>query len=97
MTTTDGSGAAGHMYTLVCRVDVLDGLVNPPLTEWLYPNSSVLTSENTTDLSYTFDSIQASDGGQYTCRSTINIAEVGVTDVSNSSSINVTVEGMIEI
>ena len=95
MTTTDGSGAAGQMYTLVCRVAVQNGLVNLPLTQWLHPNSSVLRSEETTDLNYIFVAIRASAGGQYTCRSTINIPEVGVTNLSASSSIDVTVEGIV--
>ena len=84
------------MYTLVCSVDVQDGLVIQPLTEWLHSDSSVLRSEEATDLSYIFDFIRASNGGQYTCRSTINIAAVGVTNLSNSSSVGVSVEGQYE-
>ena len=72
---------------------MLDGLVDAPLTEWSDSSSSVLRSAATTNLNFTFDPIKASDGGQYTCRSTINIPAVGVTNLSSSSSVDVNVEG----
>ena len=92
---TDGSGNAGKMYTLICIVYVQNGLVIPPLTEWLDSTGTVLISANGIRLNMTFNPLNTSNGGRYTCRSTVNIPDAEVNYLSSIKTVDVIVEGLL--
>ena len=103
--TTTGSAIAGEMLTLTCRVTVVEGLTVQPDVEWLDSVGSAVTSgmndvtignvminsrESTIGLK--FSTLRTSHGGQYTCRATINVPLMNISDLSNSSSQDVIVQ-----
>ena len=92
---TDGSGNAGEIYTLICIVDVQDGLVIPPLTEWLDSTGTVLISANEICLNMTFNPLNTSNGDRYNCRSTVNIPDAEVNNLSSNKTIDVVVQGLL--
>ena len=95
--------SAGESYTLTCTVEVVEGLVVTPDVKWLDPDNNVVatggsitvgspeTSGNTTTLTLTFNPLQTSHGGEYTCRAKITIEDISV-DVTSSDSFNVIVQ-----
>ena len=96
---------AGEMLTLTCRVTVVGGLTVQPDIVWLVSGGSAVRSgvnnvtinnvvrngsESTVGLE--FSSLHTSDGGQYTCRATINMQLIGVSDLRGNSSQNVIIQ-----
>ena len=66
-------------------------MVQPDL-EIVFPNTiEIIVELNSTSLSHTFSPLRTSDGGQYTCTATVNIPEVGIADLKNSATENITV------
>ena len=103
--TTTGSATAGEMLTLTCRVTVVEGLTVQPDVEWADPGDgavmsdvndvtvgSVMRSGSESTLVLEFSPLRTSHGGQYTCRATINVPLIDISDLSNSSSQDVTVQ-----
>ena len=98
---------AGEMLTLTCRVTVVEGLTVQPDVEWLDSggsavrsgvNNNIITVDNVmrngseSTLGLEFSSLHTSDGGQYTCRATINIQLIYVSDLRGNSIQNVIIQ-----
>ena len=79
-------GAVLHRnnYTLTCTVTLISGITLPVTMEWVYNNASVVPSNHltiskenasslVTTLRLTFAPIVTTDGGDYTCRASINV------------------------
>ena len=103
--TITGSATAGEMLTLTCRVTVVEGLTVQPDVEWADPGDgpvirdmnnvtvgSVMRSGSESTRVLEFSPLRTSHGGQYTCRATINVPLINISDLSNSSSQDVTVQ-----
>lgn len=79
----DSTALHGQDYTLVCTVTVIEGITLPVTIEWLHSNGSAVANEriviqnNTvsliTTLTMTFTPVLTTDGGDYSCRATINV------------------------
>ena len=82
--TDSGDNTAGETYSLECSVTVTGSTDTPTIT-WLDPMNNQITAGVMTTGSMstlTFDPLSASDAGTYTCRATLDGAEVdGSTDV----------------
>ena len=89
--STSGSNTAGEMYSLLCEVSVPIG--TPNIT-WLYSNGTEVMNGNGITLSLksdttyklTFNPLDYSDVGIYTCIA--NITVVHATGIFNGSSNN---------
>ena len=101
-----GNPTAGEMFALTCSVTVVENLYTPPAIEWQYSNGSIITSgENIelegplssgrmSNLTLRFNQIRTSDGGLYNCQATITIPVAAISDLTNASAMNVTVQGL---
>ncbi len=78
--TTEVSGevTAGQTYFLTCNVtEIIDGLTDSPVVEWLNDTGTVMDL-SVTDLGtsasqrITFNPLQTSHAGKYTCRATLD-------------------------
>ena len=100
-----GLTVAGDMFTLSCRVTVVEGLVAQPDVIWVDSGGNavmsgvndvnvgnVMRSGRESTLGLEFNPLHTSHGGQYICRATINIPSIGVSGLSGSSSQNVVVQ-----
>ena len=100
-TSSYGSTIAGSVYSLVCIVKVVDGLVVVPGVVWMKDGGVLVNGTNTTltrtvsggnsTLNLTFNPLLTSHGRQYTCVATISIPIISLYNVSNQSSVNMTV------
>ena len=103
-TSSYGSTIAGSVYSLVCIVKVVDGLVVVPGVVWMKDGGVLVNGTNTTltrtvsggnsTLNLTFNPLLTSHGGQYTCVANISIPIISLYNVSNQSSVNMTVNSM---
>ena len=92
---------AGSVYSLVCTVKVVDGLVVVPDVVWMKDGRVLVNGTNTTltrtvsggnsTLNLTFNPLLTSHGGQYICLSTIS--QLGLVA---SNSTNVVVQSTCE-
>ena len=97
--TTAGAPTAGGEFTLTCTVTVVKGLVVQPTVEWVDAGNMIVMSDEdgitvrTVDnaLDLMFNPLLTSHGGQYTCRATINIESINITNLQNGRSQNVIV------
>ena len=104
VTTSYGSTTAGSVYSLVCMVKVLDGLVVVPDVVWMKDGGVLVNGTNiiltrtvsggNSTLNLTFNPLLTSHGGQYTCVANISIPIISLYNVSNQSSVNMTVNSM---
>ena len=99
MTTSSGTMSPGSSITLSCTVGVIEGLIVQPAITWTKQAVSVdgdtalnsisvgaVRTNNTVTLS--FNSINTSDAGQYTCTATVNVSAINIT-VTNSSMVDI--------
>ncbi len=70
---------AGQDYTLTCEVVVGEGT---PTLQWTGPGGETILEQPGTSLNLTFSPLNASDGGEYTCQSTVGIGAVERTATS---------------
>ena len=95
MTTSSGTMSPGSSLTLTCTVEVVDGLIVHPAIEWTKQavgiggntalnsiSSGAVRTNNTVTLS--FNPINTSDAGQYTCTATVDISAINITVTNNS-------------
>jgi hypothetical protein len=82
--STTGLSIAGQSYTFKCSASVVAGLVAEPHMKIVLPNTTEISVVATKMLNHTFSSLRISDGGQYTCTATINIPQVGATNIQSS-------------
>ena len=90
--STSGSNTAGEMYSLLCEVSVA---VGTPNITWLYSNGSEIINGNgitlslTSDTTYklTFNPLDYSDVGVYTCIANITI-DVNIDNIFEGSGSN---------
>ena len=97
--STEGTPIAGQQFSLICNITKATAeLTNSPTAQWMDSNGQPVTSTNgsitvtitNTDLptvhTITFSPLRTSQGGQYTCRGTIqsplltNPATVSITE-----------------
>ena len=100
-TSSYGSTIAGFVYSLVCIVKVVDGLVVGPDVVWMKDGGVVVNRTNTTltrtvsgghsTLNLTFNPLLTSHGGQYTCVATISVPQLSL-NITNSSAVTVSVQ-----
>ena len=101
--TPSGNSTAGSPYTLTCTVMVVNGLVVVPQVMWLKNGTSVvggnktygMASANTTTLTLPFNPLYTSDGGQYSCITSISIPVISIT-TTDTSVMNIIVQGMYQ-
>ena len=101
-TSSYGSTIAGSVYTLVCMVKVVDGMVAVPDVVWMKDGGVLVNGTNIiltrtvsggkNTLNLTFNPLLTSHGGQYTCAA--NISDQNVT---NSLRVNVSVQSVFKI
>ena len=103
MTVSPASGVLvgiGEPVSLTCTASVVDHLVVSPIIEWLHPDGAIIThtqEANTSSTIHTstlhFDSVQASDRGEYFCNVSIiiPIPSVTIPTVSSVNSTNITI------
>ena len=100
VTASSGSSIAGSVYSLVCTVKVVDGLVVVPNVVWMKDGRVLVNRTNTTQtrtvsggnstLNLTFNPLLTSHGGQYICVATISIQQLSLqTDTNTSVNISV--------
>ena len=89
-----GDSITGQNYSLHCSALVVAGLVVLPDLKIVFPNSTEILVTNRSSLDYMFSSLKASDGGQYTCISTVSIPQIGITDFQSSAMETIIVVGM---
>ena len=65
---------AGQPFSTVCRFQMADNLIRPPIVQWLNSAGSVESDNNT----LSFSTLRTSHGGEYTCNVTINISELNI-------------------
>ena len=100
-TSSYGSTIAGSVYSLVCMVKVVDGLVVVPDVVWMKDGGVLVNGTNTTltrtvsggnsTLNLTFNPLLTSHGGQYTCVATISVPQLSL-NITNSSAVTVSVQ-----
>ena len=95
VTASSGSSIAGSVYSLVCTVTVVDGLVLVPDVMWMKDGRIFVNGTDTTltrnvsgYLNLTFNPLRTSHGGQYTCIVTVSIQQVLLLS-SNSTLVNI--------
>lgn len=99
---TEGNPIAGQQYSLICTVTVVEDLVVEPSVAWLNSNDDPVSGEDitvgntermgtTTTLTLVFQPLHTSHGGAYTCRASISVAEISLSDLSSTSSADVNV------
>ena len=71
--STIGLSIVGQSYTFKCSASVVAGLVVEPHMKIVFPNSTEISVVATKSLNYIYTSLKISDGGQHTCRATIDI------------------------
>ena len=76
-----------------CSASVVAGLVALPDLKIVSPNSTEVSSVNSSSVDYVFSPLGTSDGGQYTCTATVNIPQAGITDLQSSAVGTITVVG----
>ena len=89
VTASSGSSIAGSVYSLVCTVKVVDGLVVVPDVVWMKDGRVVVNGTNTTltrtvsggnsTLNLTFNPLLTSHGGQYSCQATQQVLNLSTT------------------
>ena len=95
MTTSSGTMSPGSSITLTCIVGVVEGLIVQPAIVWTKQavgaggdtalNSisvGAVRTSNTVTLS--FNNLNTSDAGQYTCTATVNVSAINITVTNNS-------------
>ena len=100
-TSSYGSTIAGSVYSLVCMVKVVDGLVVVRDVVWMKDGGVLVNGTNTTltrtvsggnsTLNLTFNRLLTSHGGQYTCVATISVPQLS-RNITNSSAVTVSVK-----
>ena len=101
VTASSGSSIAGSVYSLVCTVKVVDGLVVVPDVMWMKDGRVLVDEINATltrvvspsisVLNLTFVHLLLSNRGLYTCVAAINISELFLSS-NNDTNISMTVE-----
>ena len=94
------STTAGQTYNFTCAVTTVDDLFQPPAVQWFRRGSSTPLTNDTMDISVgptrvsgnvasvdlMFDPLHTSFGGEYICRATIDIEDIGIAPVVNSET-----------
>ena len=101
VTASSGSSIAGSMYSLVCTVKVVDGLVVVPDVMWIKDGRVLVNGTNTTltrtvsgpnsTLNLTFNPLRTSHAGQYTCNTSIYFQKLLLLMFANSTLVNLSV------
>ena len=104
-TSSSGSSLAGSMYSLVCTVKVVDGLVVVPNVVWMKDTRPLVNGVNatltrtmsggSTALNLIFSPLRTSHGGQYTCVATISVPQIMLTTQTTSSPVTLSVQSKL--
>ena len=95
MTTSSGTMSPGSSVTLICLVGVVNELIVHPAIVWTKQSVGAggdtalnsisvgaVRTNNTVTLS--FNNLNTSDAGQYTCTATVNVSAINITVTNNS-------------
>ena len=101
VTASSGSSIAGSVFSLMCTVMVVDGLVVVPDVMWMKEGRVLVNGTNTTltrtisgstsTQNLTFNPLFTSHGGQYTCNTTISFQQLPLLISRNSTVVNLVV------
>ena len=86
-----GVSIVGQTYSLQCSATLAAVLVVQPDMKIAFPNSTEISQAINSSIEYRFNSLRISDGGQYTCTSTINLLQAGIADLHTSVTKTLTV------
>ena len=95
---SSGASTAGQAHTLTCTATVVENLVVEPTLEWLDTDTNVVggnsitvgppvTTGTNTTLTLTFNPLLTSHGGRYTCRVSINISAISLSNSNEMSDV----------
>ena len=97
MVDYNGTMSIESFFILTCNVQVVEGLIVQPDIVWTKKtdsndggNSTISVGAVRTDstLTITFDELNTSDAGEYTCTAAVNVSVINLS-VTNSSKLNV--------
>ncbi len=77
--TSPPDPTAGQDYTLTCEVIVGEGI---PTLRWTGPGGEIILEQSGTSLDLPFCPLNTSNGGEYTCQSTVGVGAVNRTATS---------------
>ena len=94
-----GRPIAGNMYQLICEVSLTVGIRSTPVFSWLDTSGNTITSASgitigapsSTSLPISFDPLQVSNNGLYTCNATLYSLALSQPLIA-STSITITVQ-----
>lgn len=81
---TSGLLLTRQSYEFMCTSNVVDDLIPSFVLELLAPNGTSLAHNLSSTLSYTLPSLDASDGGTYTCKGVLVIAGSGINSTATA-------------
>ena len=96
----NGTMSIGSFLTLSCEVQVVEGLIVQPdivLTKKAVSNDggnsiiSVGTVRTNNTLTLTFNKLNTSDAGEYTCTAAVNVSIINLS-VTNSSKLDIRIQ-----
>ena len=101
----DGSTTAGAVHTLTCNATVVENLAVGPDIQWLYTNDTIVVGTNITvgtmmmlgnlfTRNLTFFPLHTSHGGQYICRTSVDIPVISLSGINSESSMDINVQSM---
>ena len=97
MVDYNGTMSIGSFLTLSCEVQVVEGLIVQPDIVWTKRavsnnggNSTISVRAAQTDntLTLTFNDLNTSDAGKYTCTATVNVSVINLS-VTNATKLDV--------
>ena len=100
-----GTPTAGEVFALTCSVTVVANVYSPPAIEWQYSNGSLITTGGNielvgplvcgriSNLTLKFNRTRTSDHGQYNCQANITIPLADISNLMNTSTVTVSVQG----
>ena len=96
---TVGLAQPGEQYMLNCTVSVVDRLIVSPVITWTKRSARstisvspvMVVSDTMTSLLLNFSSLNTSDAGQYTCKVSLNVSQIGMVQ-NNSDFVNLPLE-----
>ena len=103
-TASSSQIVSGRQYSLTCTIQVVRFLANQPNVSWLDargdpPLGNGITVgqpkrlNNTTTLRFTFDQLDKSHLGVYTCRACVSIDKAGIQEHCKDVSAQIALEG----
>ena len=100
MVDYNGTMSIGSFLTLSCEVQVVEGLIVQPYIAWTKravsdgDGNSIISVEQVwtnNTLTLTFNKLNTSDAGEYTCTTAVNVSIINLS-VTNSSKLDIRIQ-----